>query len=413
MTPSARRPWNRSCSTTSKRTASTCAARGPRRRSTPRTALMFDVIVGFLILNAVLLGAVGSLGLSTTMGINMMERIREIGVLRAIGASNGAIRRIVLLEGLVIATLSWVIGFALSFPIARSHERADRRRAARHAALLHLRHACAPIVWFFVLLVLAVAASLGPARSAVRLTIREVLWRMSNGSNGSRAAHGRAAASSSKGLNKAYRTAGGRLLRAARASTWRSIAGEFVALLGRSGAGKSTLDQHAHRHRPADGGRDLDRRAGRAQAERGKLTRWRGREVGVIFQSFQLMPMLTCAQNVMLPMDFAGLYGSPRKQYARAMRPAGRRSTSPNMPTSCRRPSRAASASVSPSPARWPTTPSFSPPTNRPAASIRARPMPSSPFSSNWWQRARPSSWPRTTANWRRASRACCASRMG
>ncbi|MCB0049170.1 MAG: ATP-binding cassette domain-containing protein, partial [Caldilinea sp.] len=48
------------------------------------------------------------------------------------------------------------------------------------------------------------------------------------------------------------------------------------------------------------------------------LTRWRGREVGVVFQSFQLMPMLTCAQNVMLPMDFAGRYGLPRQQYARA-----------------------------------------------------------------------------------------------
>ena len=81
---------------------------------------MFDVIIGFLILMAVLLGGVGSLGLSTTMGINMMERIREIGVLRAIGASNGAILRIVLLEGLVIAMVSWLIGFVLSFPAARS-----------------------------------------------------------------------------------------------------------------------------------------------------------------------------------------------------------------------------------------------------------------------------------------------------
>jgi putative ABC transport system ATP-binding protein len=50
----------------------------------------------------------------------------------------------------------------------------------------------------------------------------------------------------------------------------------------------------------------------------GQLTRWRGRSVGVVFQSFQLMPMLTCAQNVALPMDFAGLYGSPHQQRTRA-----------------------------------------------------------------------------------------------
>lgn len=139
-----------------------------------QNGLMFDVIVGFLILNAVLLGLVGSLGLSTTMGINMLERIREIGVLRAIGASNGAIRRIVLLEGLVMATLSWVIGFVLSYPVAQVMS--EQIGVALLDTPLSFTYALpAAIAWFFVLLALAVAASLGPARSAVRLTIREVL----------------------------------------------------------------------------------------------------------------------------------------------------------------------------------------------------------------------------------------------
>jgi putative ABC transport system permease protein len=139
-----------------------------------QNGLMFDIIVGFLILNAVLLGLVGSLGLSTTMGINMLERIREIGVLRAIGASNGAIRRIVLLEGLVIATLSWLIGFALSYPVAQVMS--EQIGVALLDTPLSFTYALpAAIIWFFVLLLLAVAASLGPARNAVRLTIREVL----------------------------------------------------------------------------------------------------------------------------------------------------------------------------------------------------------------------------------------------
>jgi putative ABC transport system ATP-binding protein len=46
---------------------------------------------------------------------------------------------------------------------------------------------------------------------------------------------------------------------------------------------------------------------------------WRGRNVGVIFQFFQLLPMLTCAQNVMLPMDFANLYRSPQERRERAI----------------------------------------------------------------------------------------------
>jgi putative ABC transport system permease protein len=139
-----------------------------------QNGLMFTIIVGYLILNAVLLGAVGSLGLSTTMGINMLERIREIGVLRAIGASNGAIRRIVVLEGIVIACLSWGVGFLLSFPIAQWMSE-QIGVALLDMPLSYTYSWWAAGVWFVALLGLAIAASLGPARGAVRLTIREVL----------------------------------------------------------------------------------------------------------------------------------------------------------------------------------------------------------------------------------------------
>lgn len=139
-----------------------------------QNGLMFTIIVGYLILNAVLLGAVGSLGLSTTMGINMLERIREIGVLRAIGASNGAIRRIVVLEGLVIACLSWAVGFVLSFPTAQWMS-AQIGVALLDMPLSYTYSWWAAGIWFVALLGLAVAASLGPARGAVQLTIREVL----------------------------------------------------------------------------------------------------------------------------------------------------------------------------------------------------------------------------------------------
>ncbi len=103
------------------------------------------------------------------------------------------------------------------------------------------------------------------------------------------------------------------------ASTWKFDAGEFVVLSGRSGAGKSTLiNMLTGIDRPTAGEIWIGGAAIHRMSER-ELTRWRGREVGVIFQSFQLMPMLTCAQNVMLPMDFANLYGSRRRQYARAL----------------------------------------------------------------------------------------------
>jgi putative ABC transport system ATP-binding protein len=81
--------------------------------------------------------------------------------------------------------------------------------------------------------------------------------------------------------------------------------GEFVAVVGRSGSGKTTLlNLLAGIDRPTSGtvhaaGADLG-----ALSESGLAT-WRGRNVGLVFQFFQLLPTLTVIENVMLPMDFA------------------------------------------------------------------------------------------------------------
>jgi len=136
--------------------------------------LMFTIIVAILIMMALLLAAVGGLGLTTTMSINILERVREIGVLRAIGASNVAVRWVVLAEGIVMGLLSWVVGTALSYPI--SIFMADQLGLALIKIPLSFQYSVlAAVLWFFVLQGIAVVASLGPARSAVRLTVREVL----------------------------------------------------------------------------------------------------------------------------------------------------------------------------------------------------------------------------------------------
>jgi putative ABC transport system permease protein len=136
--------------------------------------LMFTIVVAFLVLMALLLAAVGGLGLTTTMSINIMERVREIGVLRAIGASNVSVRQIVLGEGIVIGLLSWGIGALLSLPIS-SLMSEQVGLALIDVPLSYQYSLLAAVVWFFALQLVAVVASLGPARSAVRLTIREVL----------------------------------------------------------------------------------------------------------------------------------------------------------------------------------------------------------------------------------------------
>ena len=79
----------------------------------------FDGIIGFLLAMALLLGIVGGLGLMGTMSINVMERTREIGVMRAIGASNSSILRIILVEGLIIGLISWTIGALIAIPASQ------------------------------------------------------------------------------------------------------------------------------------------------------------------------------------------------------------------------------------------------------------------------------------------------------
>jgi putative ABC transport system permease protein len=136
--------------------------------------LLFTVVVAFLILMALLLAAVGGLGLATTKSNKMMERVREVGVLRAIGASNASVRQIVLAEGVAMAVISWGIGMALSLFIAPALSSALGLALIKIPLTYHYSVTGA-VIWFFILLAIAVAASLGPARNAVRLTVREVL----------------------------------------------------------------------------------------------------------------------------------------------------------------------------------------------------------------------------------------------
>ena len=84
--------------------------------------------------------------------------------------------------------------------------------------------------------------------------------------------------------------------------------GEFVAIVGKSGSGKSTLlnmitgIDHPSSGKVMIGGTDIYHMSESARSL------WRGRNLGVVFQFFQLLPMLTLLENVMLPMDYVGMY---------------------------------------------------------------------------------------------------------
>jgi len=121
-----------------------------------------------------------------------------------------------------------------------------------------------------------------------------------------------------KGLQKAYHTPAG-LLYALNGVDLQVRRGESVAITGKSGAGKSTLiNMVTGIDKPTAG---EIRVGGTAVHELGEdqAATWRGKNVGVVFQFFHLLPMLTCAQNVMLPMDLANLYHSPKERRERAL----------------------------------------------------------------------------------------------
>lgn len=133
-----------------------------------------SILIIFLLSMALLTAFVGSIGLTGTMGMNVLERTREIGVMRAIGAVDFAIIKSVVIEGVLIGLISWMCAWALSYPISfvmlrivSTSMRTDRIELA--FTLIGV------FFWLGVVVILSAIASVLPARSAARLTIREVL----------------------------------------------------------------------------------------------------------------------------------------------------------------------------------------------------------------------------------------------
>ena len=94
--------------------------------------------------------------------------------------------------------------------------------------------------------------------------------------------------------------------------------GDFIALVGPSGGGKTTfLNMITGVDRPTSGIVVVDGVDVSTTSER-RLTRWRARNIGIVFQFFQLLPTLTVLENIVMPMDFARVH-SPRDRRDKAM----------------------------------------------------------------------------------------------
>jgi putative ABC transport system permease protein len=134
----------------------------------------FDLLITFLLIMSGLLALVGGLGLAGAMSISVFERTREIGIMRAIGGGNRAIRLIVLSEGVFIGLLSWLFGGLLATPISYFLNQAVGEAFLRRP-LAFVYSTNGLLIWLIAVCVIAAVSSLLPAIRASRLTVREVL----------------------------------------------------------------------------------------------------------------------------------------------------------------------------------------------------------------------------------------------
>lgn len=137
-------------------------------------ATTLNAIIGFLLFMALLIAGVGGLGLMGTMSMNVLERTREIGVMRAVGASDKTVRQIVIVEGILIGLMSWLAGVLLSLPMGLGFSRVmGQSLFDQPLAFAFAWEGVA--IWLALVIVIALLSSLLPAHSASRLTVREAL----------------------------------------------------------------------------------------------------------------------------------------------------------------------------------------------------------------------------------------------
>jgi putative ABC transport system permease protein len=134
----------------------------------------FQVTIIMLLSLAVIVAVVGGVGLTGSLAISVIERTKEVGVMRAIGARSRTIGNMFVLEGVVQGLLSWAIAVPLSYAISRPMASA-LGNTLFSANLVFRYNAQAVAVWLVIVLVISTLASVIPARSATRISVRQSL----------------------------------------------------------------------------------------------------------------------------------------------------------------------------------------------------------------------------------------------
>ncbi|MBM4422310.1 MAG: ABC transporter permease [Chloroflexi bacterium] len=142
-------------------------------RNTEQANAQFSILTTLLLVMTFLIAIVGSMGLSGTLSINVLERRREIGVMRAVGASSFDVAMIFMGEGLLLGVLSWVQALPISL-LASRYFVETLGEVIDFPAVYHYS-TTGVWVWLAIVVALSLLASWLPARRATQISVRESL----------------------------------------------------------------------------------------------------------------------------------------------------------------------------------------------------------------------------------------------
>jgi putative ABC transport system permease protein len=133
----------------------------------------FGILTAMLLTMSALIAVVGAIGLAGTLSINVLERRREIGVMRAIGASSFQIARLFVGEGLILGLMAWVIAIPLSVPVGQLFSKVIGQVISFD--VVYQFSWTGALEWLVIVVVLSILGAALPAWRATRISIRESL----------------------------------------------------------------------------------------------------------------------------------------------------------------------------------------------------------------------------------------------
>jgi len=134
----------------------------------------FQILLVVLQITSLVFGFVGGLGLTSMMTLNVLERTKEIGIIRSVGGVRKQLSLIIVIEGIFVGVMSWIFAVIIAYPMGIALGNAVGVTLLR-TSLIPAFPMKGPLTWLGIVIVLSIIASVIPGRNAAKLTVRETI----------------------------------------------------------------------------------------------------------------------------------------------------------------------------------------------------------------------------------------------